>query len=109
MSSRPLLPHFREKSPSNHENSLALESFIKSCDGSAEYPKNIVRPKIYALNLDVYAKRLELSQGQLFSDEFKAAVDVLDSGPKANGRTHDPEGLTRELELKVSQRSVDFA
>ncbi|KAI9866764.1 MAG: hypothetical protein M1813_000706 [Trichoglossum hirsutum] len=55
-----------------------MESFMKSCDAAAEYPRNLIYHNTYDYNLEAYVKRLDERESDLFSIESKASLDFWD-------------------------------
>lgn len=77
------------------------EAFVRSCDQSLSYPKNVLQPNGPTYNLQTYYDMVAHHSGRLFDERpDHAAVDFLDFGDGAGFIKHRAKTL-REMKLHI--------
>jgi hypothetical protein len=75
----------------------AMNLFMDSCKGAAEYPKNLVdHHHTYKHHIRGYRERLDKQESLLFCDEGKGALDIWEIEDGVNG-VFVPSLLTHPL------------
>ena len=64
---------------------MAYEPFLRSCNRSVDFPKNLISCDLHAYDRESYFTRLQENQSRLFCEERKASVDIWDLGDAEKG------------------------
>jgi len=63
-----------------------MEHFLKSCEQASDFPKNLIHQDTYQHNLNAYVERLDKRQLDLFSDEEKGSLDLMEYDVQTRGK-----------------------